>query len=326
MSTKVSVIIPIYNVEAYLQECLDSILIQDLSDIEIICINDGSTDNSLEILQKYAVQDSRIIIIEQRNSGVSSARNSGLKTAKGEYIFMPDSDDYLLSPNVLSLLYTTASEQNLDILSFNYRLVGNQESDYLSKSKANIISNGKEFLLMSDNIVMVWNKFYKRDYLNSIHFLYNEAIIHEDDEALPRLYINASRVSHLSNVLYAYRQRQNSIMTQKISLKNFSALAAVIVSHDILFQKEPNYAFRRHLKKRIYDYLFRVYDLSLSNSELPGVVDLYNEIKNNLSLSKLDLFLIKNDEKFIQYTQINGKSKFTNPIIYMLRKLRKILF
>jgi glycosyltransferase involved in cell wall biosynthesis len=105
VSPKVSVIIPVYNVEAYLRECLDSILAQDLSDIEIICVNDGSIDNSLSILQHYASQDERIIIISQENSGAASARNNGLKKARGEYIFIPDSDDYLLSTNALSFIH-----------------------------------------------------------------------------------------------------------------------------------------------------------------------------------------------------------------------------
>ena len=325
MGPKVSVIIPVYNVAAYLEECLDSILSQDLNDIEVICVNDGSTDNSLEILERYASEDSRIILISKENNGVGSARNTGLQKAKGEYIFIPDSDDYLLTPTALSLLYTTASEQNLDILSFNFTLVGNVESEYRSKSKSNIITDGKEFLIQSDNIVMVWNKLYKRSYLDSIHFLYNE-IIYEDDESLPRLYVNASRVMHLDTFLYAYRQRANSIVRQKISLKHFHCLAAVIASHNTLFQKETHSGFRKYLKKRLYDYLFRFYYLSLSNNEFPETAQIYSEIKKNLFLSKLDLFFIDNDEKFIVSTQINNENKFAHPMIYTLRKLRKIFF
>ncbi|MDD2367951.1 MAG: glycosyltransferase [Sulfuricurvum sp.] len=325
MAPKVSVILPVYNVAAYLEECLDSILSQDLNDIEIICVNDGSTDTSLEILQHYASKDSRIILFNKENNGVGSARNTGLQQAKGEYIFISDSDDYLLKPTALFLLYTTASEQNLDILSFDFTLVGEIESEYRSKSKANIISDGKEFLIQSDNIVMVWNKLYKRSYLDSIHFLYAE-IIYEDDESLPRLYINASRVMHLDTLLYAYRQRSNSIMRQKISLKHFHGLAAVIASYNTLFQKESHSGFRKYLKKRLYDYLFRFYYLSLNYREFPETAQIYNEIKRNLSLSKLDLFFIHNDEKFIVSTQIKNENKFAHPMIYTFRKLRKIFF
>jgi glycosyltransferase involved in cell wall biosynthesis len=325
MAPKISVILPIYNVEIYLEECLDSILSQDLNAIEVICVNDGSTDNSLEILQRYAAKDSRIAIISKENNGAGSARNTGLQQANGEYIFIPDSDDYLLTTNALSLLYTTASEQNLDIVSFNFTLVGDIESEYHSKSKANTISDGKEFLIQSDSIVMVWNKLYKRSYLDSIHFLYAE-IIYEDDEALPRLYVNASRVMHLDMLLYAYRQRANSIVRQKISLKHFHSLSAVIASHNTLFKKETHIGFRKHLKKRLYDYLFRFYYLSLSNTEFSETAEIYKEIKSNLSLSKLDLFFVNNDEKFIVSTQIKNENKFAHPMIYTLRKLRKIFF
>lgn len=325
MAPKISVILPLYNVEIYLEECLDSILAQDIDDIEIICVNDGSTDNSLEILQRYAAKDSRVTLVNKKNNGVGSARNTGLQKATGEYIFIPDSDDYLLSPTALSLLYTTASEQNLDIVSFNFTLVGNVESEYRSKSKANIISDGKEFLMMSDNIVMVWNKLYKRSYLDSIHFQYNE-IIYEDDESLPRVYVNASRVMHLDTFLYAYRQRANSIVRQKISLQHFHCLASVIATYNTLFQQETYSGFRKYLKKRIYDYLFRFYFLSLSYDKFPETAQIYNEIKRNLSLSKLDLFFINNDEKFIVATQIKNENKFAHPTIYLLRKLRKIFF
>lgn len=97
---KVSIIVPVYNVEKYLAKCLDSLVNQTLKDIEIICINDGSTDNSLEILNTYAQKDSRITIIDKKNEGVSAARNTGLNISKGEYIMFVDSDDYLELPNV----------------------------------------------------------------------------------------------------------------------------------------------------------------------------------------------------------------------------------
>ena len=94
---KISVIIPVYNVEKYLRECLDSLLNQTFKDIEIICVNDGSTDGSLNILNEYASKDSRFIIINQNNQGLSAARNNGLNVAKGDYVAFLDSDDYILN-------------------------------------------------------------------------------------------------------------------------------------------------------------------------------------------------------------------------------------
>ncbi len=115
MAIKVSVIIPVYNVEKYLCECLDSVVSQTLRDIEIIAINDGSPDNSLLILKEYAKKDSRIIIIDKQNEGVGKARNDGINTASGEFIAFIDSDDYYPSADVLETLYNSAMENNVKI-------------------------------------------------------------------------------------------------------------------------------------------------------------------------------------------------------------------
>ena len=112
---KISVIIPVYNVEQYLRECLDSVVSQTLSDIEIIIINDGSPDNSINIIREYEKKDSRIVVIDKKNEGVGKARNDGLRRATGEYIAFMDSDDYYPTENVLEVLYNTAKENNVKV-------------------------------------------------------------------------------------------------------------------------------------------------------------------------------------------------------------------
>lgn len=115
MASKVSVIVPVYNVEQYLSECLDSILSQTLKDIEIICINDGSPDNSLEILKDYSKKDSRIKIIDKKNEGVGKARNDGIKASTGEFIAFMDADDFYPSDEVLEILYNDAVNNDVKI-------------------------------------------------------------------------------------------------------------------------------------------------------------------------------------------------------------------
>ena len=115
---KISIIIPCYNVEKYLDRCMESILSQTLSDIEIICINDGSTDNSLVFLNKYASSDNRFTIINKKNEGVGIARNAGLKLAQGEYIYFVDPDDWLQNSGVLLKIFEKAKSENLDMLIF----------------------------------------------------------------------------------------------------------------------------------------------------------------------------------------------------------------
>lgn len=121
---KVSVVIPVYNVENYLEECLDSIINQTLKDIEIICINDGSTDASIDILEKYAKADSRIQIFNQNNSGLSAARNRGIELSKGEFVYFIDSDDYL-DLNALKELYDLSVKYGTDFIIFKLRLCRN---------------------------------------------------------------------------------------------------------------------------------------------------------------------------------------------------------
>ena len=111
---KISVVVPVYNVEAYLERCLDSLINQTLSDIEIICVNDGSTDSSPEKLEEFAKKDSRIKIINQENGGLSAARNTGIEAATGEYIGFVDSDDYV-DLDFYEKLYNAATSHNADI-------------------------------------------------------------------------------------------------------------------------------------------------------------------------------------------------------------------
>ena len=113
----ISVIVPAYNVEDYLGECLDSIINQTFTDIEIICVNDGSVDSTLDIFNDYASRDERINVISQENKGLSGARNTGLKHAKGKYIYFMDSDDYL-EVNALERMYSAAEEKSADIVFF----------------------------------------------------------------------------------------------------------------------------------------------------------------------------------------------------------------
>ena len=115
---KVSVIMPVYNVAKYLPMCLESIVSQTLTDIEILCVNDGSTDNSLDVLQQFEEKDKRIIIIDKKNEGSGIARNTALERAQGEYVYFVDSDDWLDNNDVLKKITERADSENLDILIF----------------------------------------------------------------------------------------------------------------------------------------------------------------------------------------------------------------
>ena len=167
---KISVIIPVYNVEKYLSECLDSVVNQTLRDIEIICINDGSTDNSLSILKEYASKDSRIKIIDKENQGQGYARKVGLDKASGEYILFCDSDDYYSELIAFEELYNYIEKVKVDVVIFNqirnYILEGYIEKIggiYPQKEKFSYLDMNNIFAFR----VTAWLKLYSRKFLNS---------------------------------------------------------------------------------------------------------------------------------------------------------------
>ena len=188
---KISAIVPVYNVEKYLKECLDSIINQTLTDIEIICINDGSTDNSLKILNEYAEKDKRVKIFTQKNQGLSIARNNGMKYAKGEYISFIDSDDYI-ELNTFEKLYDKATRDDLDILMFKSFVYDEQKQkinefdayhdlEVFDKFIKNIFCHldTKEFTHRIS--VTSWSKIYKTDFLKSNEINFPEKLLFEDN-------------------------------------------------------------------------------------------------------------------------------------------------
>lgn len=180
---KVSIIIPVYNAEKYLEKCLNSVIKQTLKDIEIICINDGSTDGSLNILQKYSEKDKRFIIIDQKNSGQSVARNKGLSVAKGEFIGFVDSDDWI-GEDFYEKLYDAAIEYKADIAAGNIlRVHDNAENKFYIKYDEIKIAkktNKKYKLAEIPENCYIWNKIYNRKKLEKVDLKFKEGILYED--------------------------------------------------------------------------------------------------------------------------------------------------
>lgn len=223
---KVSVIIPVYNTEKYLEECLDSVIHQTLKDIEIICINDGSTDNSLEILKKYKQKDSRIITIDQENSGAAIARNKGIKIANGEYLSFIDSDDYI-DLDFLEKLYSASNNGNCDVVTtVNVKNV----DENLNQSYKNIFINSKQlnFIERADMFVKTGiscNKIYKNSFIKNNNIYYTE-----DKAASEDLYFTvfslllANKVNIINNTSYYYRQVNNSLSRTIKDEKNYKII------------------------------------------------------------------------------------------------------
>ena len=222
---KVSVIIPIYNVEKYLEECIRSAMAQTLKEIEIICVNDGSTDNSLEIVKSLAKNDSRIVIIDKKNGGYGETINIGISKAKGKYICILESDDYIDS-NMYKDLYDCIEKNNVDFVKSNfYYLYGNGKNKIIIKSevsdmdsfynvKINPQMNVNLFIQKTTN----WTGIYKTEFLRKNKIMHNETpgASYQDTGFCFKVYTSANSCVFLRNAYYYYRQdNPNASMRSK---------------------------------------------------------------------------------------------------------------
>lgn len=218
---KVSVIVPVYNVERFLPECLDSILSQSLTELEIICVNDGSTDNSLQILEKYAKRDKRIVVISQKNGGISNARNNGMKLAHGKYIGFVDSDDFIERDMFLTL-YERAEQANADISVCNLSLYNQNSgefSEYRNMQLYLFLKNKKGFNIEEQpefiQNIAAWDRIYKRSFIEQNHFSFPEGLIYEDQLFTIQTLLYAKCIVVTPEKLYNYRKNAGGSITDR---------------------------------------------------------------------------------------------------------------
>lgn len=232
---EVSVIIPVYNTEKYLALCLNSIINQTLKSIEIIIINDGSTDNSLKILKDFSQKDSRITLVSQKNCGLSASRNTGVKLSHGEFIHFMDSDDYL-DINALKLMHQKCRENNLNMIFCNGNVFSDTKSlklifssfllsnYYKRKYNYPAVCGGAELFTM-----MVLNNEYRTQVclqmINKTFFINNnlwftEGILHEDNPYTFSCMLTAAKVGYIKAILLFHRLRPDSITTQNTCFKH----------------------------------------------------------------------------------------------------------
>ncbi len=214
---KVSVIIPIYNIAEYLPKCVDSILNQSLREIEIILVDDGSTDESGRICDRYADQDDRVRVIHKANGGLSDARNAGIKLAAGKYIGFVDGDDYIES-EMFKTLYQACVENNTKMSACDYIYEGEKNGQRVSHSNGEYrILTAEEFFLKvlktpSAVGMGVWNKLYYRGLFQ--HALFRTGCLHEDTDILYRLVFQTDAVAYISRPCYIHCERKGSITKQ----------------------------------------------------------------------------------------------------------------
>ena len=256
----VSIIVPIYNREDYIKECIESLVNQTFKNIEIILVNDGSTDNSLNIMEEYSKKDARIKVINKPNGGLSSARNRGIKEATSEYIMFVDGDDFV-ELNTVKELYNKAIKYNLDIVVYDFSQYINGKNRIWNdfKLEDEKVISGFEYLnliLTSKTIFSVCNKLFKRDLYIKNNIKHPENISYgEDGSTLPRLVVNAQRVGKLNKPYYFYRINESSFMSSSnIRFYEYAEAADIVIKYlknenigitnNQMFTYKYNYAYK----------------------------------------------------------------------------------
>lgn len=260
----ISVIIPVYNVEKYLRRCLDSVVAQTYRNLEIICVDDGSVDESGRICDQYAARDARIKVIHQENQGISAVRNRGLDAAEGEYIAFVDSDDYILEDMYKKML-DKLLDYNVDLCVCQWQYEFSDGRQVVKKQNIDPTIYGcktslkfTHFLYKGNYesvvVVAVWNKLYRRALLDTIRF---EGRIHEDEAFCGRIMAKSISVYVMEEQFYVYAQNGDSLTNKPFSANDFFFLDALAERRE-LFKSD---AFIRQETELLYCNMYIEYCL-----------------------------------------------------------------
>ena len=313
MNNLLSIVVPVYNVSKYLKECLDSISNQSFKYFEVILVNDGSTDNSLDILNEYANKDDRFKVYTKTNGGLSSARNYGIQYVNGDYLTFLDSDDYI-ELNTYQEMMDNLIINNNDLVVANIRyFFEDDKQGYTLKGLNEEIKEitSKKALLSP---MFAWNKIYKTSYFKQINQKYPEGLWYEDIPVTTLLFTHTERIGFVDKDLYHYRQRSTSIMGTKSSRNNEIFKILEIVLNNF---KERN----------IYSkYKDELEYLCLEHTKVYGqyrflVQDNYKELYNESEYFMKKYFSEYKNNKYIKYLNIKNRI-----LLYTLNSYTMILY
>lgn len=329
MAPKISVVVPVYNVEDYLGKCLDSILEQTLTDIEIICVNDGSTDSSLSILQAYEKKDNRIVVVNQKNQGLGAARNAGIAKAQGIYIGFVDSDDFI-DPTMFEKLYAKAKEFDSDVVLTNINLYYTDSGEcVLFRDDAFYarMSKAKYFTVMEHPHILqfigVWDRIYRRTFLEEHQLLNPVNRIYEDVLFTVQTSVFAERISVVNEPLYYYRKNTGRSIVDKEKEKDsfkFDFLKNLRESREFLLQCGK----WRELRKEFLAFQYQgfMYHQYFTQSR-QTYLDFMQELAD--ILSEEDIQVIEgmvSDKSGLIYLHLLRKRHFL--LAFILYKVRKL--
>ncbi len=301
---KISIIIPVYNCEKYLSECLKSLITQTLEDIEIICINDGSSDNSSDILNKFSQQDSRIKIINQANQGVSAARNVGISSSAGEYIMFLDGDDFY-SKDACQKAYETIKKTNSDIGIFAHNeLKGSKISDSNVNKKIQKIVNGKITPDYWRFQTFCWDKIYKSEFIKHNGIVFPTGIKTAEDGIFSLCCLfNKPKYCFINEALIAYRITKGSATGNTQAIKN-DFLAFKTFYNMEIFQTQTRKTQLQVVEKfcsGIWNYYKKFNNFKTHKILDKDIEEFLGFIEQNYELSELEIFK--------KYRQLKNRNK-----------------
>lgn len=309
----VSVIIPVYKVEKYLNKCVDSVLNQTYKNLEIILVDDGSPDGCPKMCDEFADKDKRIKVIHKKNGGLSDARNAGIETATGKYLTFIDSDDFIIN-TMIEEMYSVMTKHDCDIAMCNWQQIkegcGHESA---GDGKTVLFRDNEVFELLFNKrvplIMTAWGKLYKKDIFNEIR--YPKGKIHEDEFVIHKILNLAKKVCYIDKKFYCNLYRESSITGQGFSLKRLDGVEAKKQRLEFVKNNRIDYyqqALEQYLKSIIINFcMLRKYKLSkdVEGELLKEFNSLYKELKTKSLIMKL--------------------FKFSKPLAMLCLKIKKII-
>ncbi|WP_347007586.1 glycosyltransferase family 2 protein [Enterococcus durans] len=321
---KISIIVPVYNVEQYLEKCINSILAQTFRDIEILLVDDGSTDNSGEICDNYAKIDPRVKVIHKENGGLSDARNAGIKLAKGEYIGFIDSDDYI-DEDMYEFLYTNIKKYNADLATCGIYDVHKDKEIKKLPYFAKLIDREEAIELVLDAKIIVANavnKLYKKDLFNEV--LYPKDTIAEDAAVILQIINQCNRIYADTTQKYYYYHRANSITSRKFTKKDLDIIDVWKANEKWIIDYYPSLYEKAHT--RVCWSYFVILDKLVLIKEKE-----FDKEKKEIRkyLMKNIMFILKNkrltmQRKLSTLLLIFGTNVYKLPVKYKYEKIKTI--
>ncbi len=293
---KVSVLVPIYNVEKFLPECLDSLISQTLKEIEIICINDGSTDRSLEIIKEYAKNDERIVIINKKNSGYGDSMNHGLKKATGEYIGIVESDDFI-DIDAFEIMYNVAKKNGAEVVKSNYyEYYGETKTDGARSNLFPLKDTGRIIDPRDDRQIFyqlpcIWAAIYKRSFLvdNKIDFLPTPGAAYQDTGFNLKVWSMARRAYFINRAFLHYRQDNSNS-----SVKDGGKIFFVKDEHDSVEEFLKENGLIEELGSIAFTCRFGSYVWNLHRLKFKAAMKFAEVVKNDYKRAKESGYLDEN--------------------------------